>query len=134
MKIFQVMKRIYHKVVDSFSLFKPRTPRHNRRVTLPSRKEKISIKYRPIEYRPMKEVDKILFPNTRFLYVLTYQLEVSGYRNFYVKSKRLLTQSELERVSAQTMINMIDDGSYKYEDDDMPIASSMRLAVAYRRE
>ena len=133
MKIFQVIKRIYHKVVDSFSLFKPLIPRHNRRATLPSRppsrKEKISIKY-----RPMKEVHTILFPKARYLYVVTYRLQSSGYRSFYVEAGHRLTETELKEASSQKMIGMIEDNTYRYNDDDMPIASSMELAVAYKRE
>ncbi len=86
----------------------------------------------PISYEPMKLLDKILHPLASYLYVITYKLESGDFRNFYVESKRKITKTELEQVSAQEMIEMIEDESYKYE-DDMPIPDSMQLLKAYRR-
>ena len=115
-----------------------------------------------IGYQPMKELDKILYPDARYLYVLIYELESGSFDKLYIVSEHPVVESELKQLSAQMLSEIIEeqscqyegeaceydaglygyeagpytneDGSYIYKDEDMPILSSVELAVAYRRE
>ena len=86
-----------------------------------------------IRYKPMTTLDRILYPDAKYLYVITWQLSSGDYRNFYLQTKNpVRSWRKMAKMSADYLFHLLDAEKWRYG-EDYPLPDSASLRVAYKR-